>query len=72
MRGKKENLSQKDIGELKTLLDEKRRELVKLRFELELKKLKNVHKIKSVRKEIARILTIINEKELTRKEQDKR
>ena len=67
MKKKPEDLHQKKISELKPLLAQKRKELVKSKFDLELKKLKNIHKIKSIRKEIARILTIAREKKLIEK-----
>jgi len=53
-------LSKKDL--LKNL-HEKREELQKLRFGISGSKVKNVKKIATVRKEIARILTAINKKE---------
>jgi len=64
MKKKFNEMRQKNISELKTLLIQKRKEWVKTRLDLKLKKVKNVHKSKSVRKEIARILTIMKEKEL--------
>lgn len=64
MKEKKKELHSKNIDELRGVLTEKRKELVKARLELKLKKVKNVHKANSIRKEIARILTIIREKEL--------
>lgn len=67
MRKKLKELHQKDTDELKALLGQKRRESAKTRFDLKLKKVKNVHKIKSIRKEIARALTIIRERELMEK-----
>lgn len=58
---------QKNIDELKSLLEEKKKELVQARLDLKLKRIKNVHKPKSIRKEIARILTIIKEKQIGKK-----
>jgi len=54
----------KRITEPKALLEQKRKELVQAKFDLKLKKLKNVHRLKSIRKEIAQILTMMREKEL--------
>jgi len=54
----------KRITEPKALLEQKRKELVQAKFDLKLKKLKNVHRPKSIRKEIAQILTMMREKEL--------
>ncbi|MBL7158973.1 50S ribosomal protein L29 [Candidatus Microgenomates bacterium] len=68
MREKLKELRQKDMAELKTLLVQKRKKIIEKRFDLKLKKTKNVHEGKSIRKEIARILTIIKEKESVREE----
>lgn len=64
MRKKLEELRQKSIEELRVSLAEKRRKLAQARLDLKLKRIKNVHKSRFVRKEITRILTIIKEKEL--------
>jgi len=53
-------LRQKTISELQRLLAEEREKLRKLRFDLAFKKLKNVSEIKKVKKNIARILTLLN------------
>lgn len=63
-------LHQKSIAELRALLAEKRKELVKTRFDLASKKIKDVHKGKFIRKEIARVLTIVREKELMSEEKE--
>ena len=52
-------LRQKTEKELKELLDENRRKLGQLRFELASKKIKNSGQIKELRKDIARVLTIL-------------
>lgn len=55
-------LRQKTEKELKELLDQNRYKLGQLKFDLSSKKLKNVSQIKELRKEIARILTILKYK----------
>lgn len=67
MRKKVVDLRAREVKELKTLLEKKRKELVETRFDLKLKKKKNVHQAQVIRKEIARTLTIIREKELLKK-----
>ncbi len=57
---KAKELEQKSKEELETLLREKREKLQKLKFDLNLGKLKNVREIRKVKKDIARILTILN------------
>jgi len=57
-------LHNKDLGELRTLLKEARNELGKLRLELATKKLKNIKQLSTQRVKIARLLTIIREKEI--------
>lgn len=56
----------KSKKDLLRLLEEKRKELAHRKMELRIGKLKNVHLLASLRKEIARILTILREKELER------
>lgn len=55
-------LRQKTEKELQDLLIEKSHRLGQLKFDLASKKLKNVKQIKELKKEIARIKTIINNK----------
>lgn len=50
---------QKTKKELENLLVFNHEKLRKLRFDLASKKLKNVHEIKQVKKEIARLLTLL-------------
>ena len=57
-------LREKTVPELKTSLKETRNNLAKLRLEAVTKKIKNVHQVFWQRKKIARILTLIREKEL--------
>lgn len=54
-------LREKNKEELKKLLAEKEEIVRKLRFEIASKQIKNVKDLKNNRKEIARILTLINE-----------
>jgi large subunit ribosomal protein L29 len=51
---------EKELGELKT-------ELFKLKFSLATKSLKNTAKIKEVRKDIARINTVLTERKIAEK-----
>ena len=62
----------KSEKELKDLLAEKRQDLFKLNLDNKQNKLKNTRSVFNTRKEIARILTLIREKELVlRDAQDK-
>lgn len=61
-------LQGKTIAELKAVFNEKKAELVKLKLNLVSKKIKNVHTFREKRKELARILTLIREKELIKEE----
>ena len=49
------------LKELNQLLDEKRQEYVKLKIELKLNKTNAVHTVRGLKKEIARVLTQMNE-----------
>jgi len=59
---KAKELRQKTEKELNDLLIEKNLKFGKLKFDLASKKLKNVMQIKELRREIARIKTIIKDK----------
>jgi large subunit ribosomal protein L29 len=59
----------KTDAELHRLLAEARRELLNLRFQLAANQLQNVSRIKQVRRTIARILTELRARNLTREVQ---
>lgn len=60
----KKGLKTKSEEELKTMLIERRRKLQSLKFDLIAGKVKNVKQIKNIKKDIARILTILNSKKI--------
>lgn len=64
-RIKASSLRQESLERVRELLLSKRRELQSSRFLAAGGKLKDVKKIRTVRKDIARILTVLKEKELT-------
>ena len=53
-----------NTDELKKKLDESYRELFNLRFRLATKQLSNYHELRNVRKRIAKIKTVMREREL--------
>lgn len=55
-------LRTKSKGELKALLNKAKKELLSLKIDISLGKLKNVHAARVKRKDIAQILTVIREK----------
>ncbi len=55
-------LREKNIEELKKLLAEKREAVRKLRFDISSKHITKVRDIRNARKDVAKILTLINEK----------
>lgn len=57
-----------DGDELETRLVEARRELLNLRFQLATGQLDNVSQLKSVRRDVARILTVLREMEIAESE----
>jgi len=59
---KLKELKEKSIDELKKVLLQEREKLQKLRFDLKLKKSKNVREIRKTRKTIARVLTLLKTK----------
>jgi large subunit ribosomal protein L29 len=56
-------LRQKKVGDLHKLLKSSREELRSLRFSISSEQEKNVRKIRDVKKDVAKILTILNTKE---------
>jgi len=64
---KAKELRQKTIKELQELLQEKRKRLSQLEFDLSSKKLKNTREIREVKKDIARVLTILKVKDIESK-----
>ncbi len=52
----------KPLNDLQALLAEKREDLRNMRFKVAQRQLKKVHDVKNTRHEIARILTVIKEK----------
>jgi large subunit ribosomal protein L29 len=60
---KNAQLRQKDIPELKKDVKNLRKKLVNLKFERETGSLKKVHQIKQNKRELARLVTILSEKE---------
>jgi len=58
-------LRDKNIEELKKLLGEKKEHVRKLRFDISSKQVKNNREYRNTRKEVAKMLTLINESKLT-------
>lgn len=61
---KAKDLREMTVEELKDLVLEQKEKLYKLRFQLELSQLDNTSQIREVKRDIARIKTLIREKEL--------
>ncbi len=64
------DLHQKTEKELNELLIESRYKLGKLKFDLSSKKIKNIREIRDLRRDVARILTILNQKNAIKKEEE--
>ena len=61
---KKLDLQQKTDTELVDLLHQQQKKLRELGFDLQLRKLKQVRKVREVKKNIARVLTLINQNKI--------
>lgn len=61
---KKDEILKKDLEDLKKSLQE-------LRFKISIREEKNIKSIKAVKKDIARIETILREREIEKEEQEK-
>ncbi len=61
---KAKDLREMTAEELKILVLEQKEKLYKLRFQLELSQLDNTSQIREVKRDIARVKTLIREKEL--------
>ena len=59
---KASELRQMSTEELSAKLAELKEELFNLRFQLEVQQLENPHKIKDVKHDIARVMTVLREK----------
>ena len=55
-------MSEMSVEQLNEKLAELKEELFNLRFQLEVKQLENPHKIKDVKHDIARVMTVLREK----------
>lgn len=64
MAEKANKLRELSLNELRTKLEDAREELMKLRFQQATGELTDLMRIRYTRREIARLLTIIHEKEL--------
>ncbi len=62
-------LREKSQTELEKILQDNREKLRQLRFDLVSGKVKNVREIRKIKKDIARILTLLNEQRTMSKEQ---
>jgi len=56
-------LGQKNDNELKRLLAENQKKIGELKFDLNSKKIKNVKEMSGLKRDVARILTILNKKD---------
>ena len=59
---KASELRQMSVEQLNAKLAELKAELFNLRFQLEVQQLENPHKIKDVKHDIARVMTVLREK----------
>lgn len=59
-----EQLSSMTEADLRNTLEESRQELFNLRFQIATRKIKNHKRIPAVKKDIARIMTVLREREL--------
>ena len=59
---KASELRQMSVEQLNAKLAELKEELFNLRFQLEVQQLENPHKIKDVKHDIARVMTVLREK----------
>ena len=64
MAGRGAELREADEGELETRLAEAKQELFNLRFQIVTGQLDNSARLRLVRRDIARILTVLREKEI--------
>lgn len=65
------SLRTKDIEDLSGQVSKKRLELTKIKAEMKVSKEKNLKKVKNIRRDLAQILTVINEKEMIKTEEVK-
>jgi large subunit ribosomal protein L29 len=63
-----DDLRKRETGQLETELEEKRREVFNLRFQQASEKATNPQLLRTLRKEVARIKTVLRERELQAEE----
>jgi len=56
-----QELKKKDIVELQKTLNDKKKELTILSFDMKMGKIKNVKTVSNLKKDIAKILTVVNQ-----------
>lgn len=61
-----QDLKKKDITELHKLLKEKKKELTTTSFDMKMGKVKNVKTVANLKKEIAKILTLVNQNSISK------
>jgi len=66
---KVKELRQKSKDDLNKILQQEREKMRQIRFDMSSGKVKNVREINKIKKDIARILTILNEQRTENKEQ---
>lgn len=66
-KNEKKKLFEMKLGELRNRLEEERKKLAEFRMQSKVGKLKDLHAYSKKRKEIAAILTIMREKQLSNK-----
>lgn len=64
MKGVMEEYRKRESGDLETEMEAKRREIFNLRFQKASEKAANPQLIRTLRREVARIMTILREREL--------
>ena len=60
---KTKDIKNNSLDELRSALNDARKKLLELKFEMASAGLKNPHDVRNTRRDIARLLTLINEKQ---------
>lgn len=59
------DLKKKEIADLQKLLQEKKKELTLISFDMKMGKIKNIKAIANLKKDIAKIITVVNQNSIS-------
>jgi ribosomal protein L29 len=59
------DLKKKEVSDLQKLLQEKKKELTLISFDMKMGKIKNIKAVANLKKDIAKIITVVNQNSIS-------